>query len=400
MSSSARRPKNHLRSKSVLLGVSGGVAAYKSVELVRRLKEEEASVSVIMTEASKHFVTPLSLEIASQNRVLTSLFDDPLAHIKLPASADVLVIAPATANIISKFANGIADDLLSTCLLSHNGPVVVAPSMNWRMYENRMFQQNLVKVLSAGAVQVGPESGSLACGEEGKGRMADVQDIMDAVRTVLAEKDLTGQKIVVTAGPTREHIDPVRFISNRSSGKMGFALAKAARYRGADVTLISGPTALKRPNGITFVMTETARQMLDAVKEHIGGATALIMAAAVSDFRPEGMADSKIEKAEKLTLQLHRTTDILSEVSKAKNRPFLIGFAAETGPNIRRASEKMKIKDIDMIVYNDVTEPGAGFDVDTNRVVIIDRKGEKAVGLMDKDSVADAVLDRFLEIKA
>lgn len=400
MSSSLKNRKKHLKSKSVLLGVSGGIAAYKTVELVRRLKEEEAAVSVVMTAASQNFVTPLSLEVASQNRVFLSLFDDPMAHIKLPASADVMVIAPATANIIAKFANGIADDLLSTCLLSFTGKVIVAPSMNWRMYENLIFQQNLRKLASMGVIQVGPETGSLACGEEGRGRMSEVPDIIHAIKTALSEKDLAGEKIVITAGPTREYIDPVRFISNRSSGKMGFALARAAHCRGADVTLISGPVALRPPDGVHVVQTETAGQMLDAVKTYVSDATVLIMAAAVSDFSPENRAGTKIEKQGSLTLQLHQTRDILSEISRSKKKLFVVGFSAETGQNIRRAAEKMKKKNMDMIVYNDVTESGAGFDVDTNSVVIIDRKGETATGLMDKDSVADAILDKLLEIKS
>lgn len=400
MSSLLKNRKKHLKSKSVLLGVSGGIAAYKSVDLVRRLKEEEATVSVVMTGASKNFVTPLSLEVVSQNRVFSSLFDDPMAHIKLPASADVMVIAPATANIISKFANGIADDLLSTCLLSFTGKVIVAPSMNWRMYENLIFQQNLRKITSMGVLQVGPETGSLACGEEGRGRMSEVPDIIDAIKAALSEKDLAGEKIVVTAGPTREYIDPVRFISNRSSGKMGYALARAARYRGADVTLISGPTALRPPNGVQVVQAETAEQMLNAVKKHVSKATVLIMAAAVSDFVPENRAGTKIEKESRLTLHLRQTRDILSEVSRTKKKLFVVGFSAETGQNIRRAAEKMKKKNMDMVVFNDVTEPGAGFDVDTNSVVMIDRKGETATGLMDKNSVAEAIFDRLIEIKA
>ena len=400
MSSSVKDRKKHLKSKSVLLGISGGIAAYKSVELVRRLKDEEATVSVVMTAASQNFVTPLSLEVASQSRVYTSLYDDPMAHIKLTASADIMVIAPATANIISKFAHGIADDLLSTCLLSCSSKIIVAPSMNWRMYENQIFQQNLRKITAMGALQVGPETGILACGEEGRGRMSEVPDIIDAIKAVLSEKNLAGQKIVVTAGPTREYIDPVRFISNRSSGKMGYALARAAHYRGAEVTLISGPVALRPPNGVNFVQAETAVQMLDAVKDHVINATVLIMTAAVADFTPENRAGTKIEKEGNLTLQLRQTRDILSEISRSKKKPFVVGFSAETGRNIRRASEKMKKKNMDMIVYNDVTEPGSGFDVDTNSVIMIDKKGEKSTGLMHKDSVADAILDRLLEIKA
>ena len=252
-----------LKNKSILLGVSGGVAAYKTVELVRRLKDEGASVTVIMTEAAGHFITPLSLEVASHNRVYTSLVKEPMAHIDLPSKADVMVIAPATANIIAKFAHGIADDLLSTCLLSYQGRTVVAPSMNWKMYGNQIVQENLRKLKSLGVIQVGPEKGALACGEEGLGRLSDIPDIMEAVMTAVTPQDLSNEKIVVTAGPTREYIDPVRFISNRSSGKMGYALARAARDRGADVTLISGPSSLQRPFGLKFVQVETSAEMLD-----------------------------------------------------------------------------------------------------------------------------------------
>ncbi|MEW6109197.1 MAG: bifunctional phosphopantothenoylcysteine decarboxylase/phosphopantothenate--cysteine ligase CoaBC [Nitrospirota bacterium] len=400
MNSSAKKWKKILKNKSVLLGVSGGVAAYKAVELVRRLKDEGAEVNVIMTEASKNFITPLSLEIASRNRVYSSLFEEPMSHINLPSQADVMVIAPATANIISKFANGIADDLLSTCLLSYQGKVVVAPSMNWRMYGNQIFQQNLKKIISAGVIQVGPEKGELACGEEGPGRMADIRDIVDAVKGAVRGKDLVHESIVVTAGPTREYLDPVRFISNRSSGKMGFSIARAARDRGADVTLISGPSFLDRPSGIKYIQVETSGEMLDAVKAHVGDATVLIMAAAVSDFAPVERAEAKIAKAAKMSLRLRSTEDIISEVSRENKRPFIIGFAAETGGNISRAAEKMKNKKMDMVVFNDVTEPGSGFEVDTNRVVIIDRKGRTKLGLMSKDSVAEAILDRMVKIKA
>lgn len=389
-----------LKNKSVLLGISGGVAAYKTVDLVRRLKDEGAAVVVVMTEAAKNFVTTLSLEVASQNRVYSSLFEEPMAHVKLPAAADLVVIAPATANIISKFANGIADDLLSTCLLSYKGKVVIAPSMNWRMYENPLFQKNLEKILSFGVIQVGPEKGDLACGEEGMGRMADISDIVETVKGALSRKDLMDENIIVTAGPTREHLDPIRFISNRSSGKMGYSLARAARDRGANVTLISGPSKLKRPAGLTFMQVETAGEMLDAVKGKINDAEVLIMSAAVSDFTPIEKSKAKIEKEGKFTLRLRQTDDIISRVIKSKGKPFIIGFAAETGKNINRAVGKMKKKKMDMIVFNDVTEPGSGFDVDTNRVVIIDKKGRTRLGLMSKDSVAEAVLDRMMKIRA
>jgi len=389
-----------LKNKSLLLGVTGGVASYKSVELVRRLIDEGASVSVIMTEAAQKFVTPLSLEIASRNTVYTDLFSHPMAHITLPAHADFMVIAPATANLIGKFARGLADDLLSTCLLAFRGKVLIAPSMNWRMYTNAVVQENLASLLSRGVVQVGPEEGRLACGEEGPGRMSEVPDIVAAVESVLAKKDLLNERILVTAGPTREYIDPVRFISNRSSGKMGYAVARAALRRGADVILISGSTSLHRPQGVNFIPVETAEDMLRKVREEIPSSTVLVMAAAVADFMPREKSPGKIAKKDGLLLPLVRTPDILMEVSREKSRPFLVGFAAETGGKVGNAKKKLQEKKLDLIVFNDVTEPGAGFDVDTNKVILIDSKEQKKLPLLSKDEVADALLDRITEIKA
>ena len=355
----------------------------------------------MMTEAAKQFVTPLSLGVASQEKVYTSTFEEPMAHISLPSKADIMVIAPATANVIAKLAHGIADDLLTTCFLSFGGKTVIAPAMNWRMYENRVFQENLNKLISLGVTQVGPAKGALACGEEGTGRMAEPAEIVEAVESALAGKDLRGENIVITAGPTREHLDPVRFISNRSSGKMGYALARAARNRGAAVTLISGPSALSRPAGMAFIEVETSSEMLREVHKAVTPETSvLIMSAAVADFSPAGKAPAKIEKNGEMTLKLLPTPDIISSVSAGDKRPFIIGFAAETGELTGRAAEKMEKKKMDMIIFNDVTDPGAGFDVDTNRVVIIDRKGQTRLDLMSKDAVADAILDKFVEIKA
>ena len=395
-----RSERKTLRNKSLLLGVTGGVAAYKSVDLVRRLTEEGLMVKVIMTKAAQYFVTPLSLQIASQNKVYSDLFHDPMAHIYLPAEADVMLVAPATANIIGKCARGIADDLLSTSFLSFRGQVIIAPAMNWRMYENPIFQENLKFLLSKGVIQVGPEKGSLACGEEGVGRMAAIPDIVDTVLSCITEKDLSGEKILVTAGPTREYLDPVRFLSNRSSGKMGYAIARAALRRGADVTLISGHSFLEKPKGIRFISVETASDMLKAVEREVSASTVLIMSAAVSDFMPVEKHADKIEKAGNLTMRLSQTPDIISAISRKRKRPFIIGFAAETGKRLGRAREKLNGKKMDMIVFNDVTEEGSGFDADTNRVVIIDRDNkETVVPLMSKDSVADAILDKLVEVK-
>ena len=388
-----------LKDKSVLLGVTGGAAAYKSIDLIRRLRDEGSSVTVIMTVAAKNFVTPLSLEIASQNRVYSDLFSNPMAHITLPAAADIILIAPATANCIGKFAGGIADDLLSTCYLSFKGPVIIAPAMNWRMYENPAVQENLKTLLARGVIQTGPEKGSLACGEEGMGRMSDTFDIIEAVKSTLTDKDLLGKKILVTAGPTREHLDPVRFLSNRSSGRMGYAIARAAYRRGAEVTLISGNSSLTPPGGIRFISAETAADMLNAVEKEIQSADTFIMSAAVSDFMPAKISKEKIEKSGELLLNLKQTPDIISEVGRKKNRLFVVGFAAETGKRIDRARRKFKEKNMDILVFNDVSEAGSGFDVDTNKVVIIDSEKETELPLMSKDSVANAILDRVKEIR-
>ena len=389
-----------LRNKSILLGVTGGVAAYKSLDLIRRLREEGSSVTVIMTGAAKNFVTPLSLEVASGNSVYADIFSDPMSHITLPANADILVIAPATANIIGKFANGIADDLLSTCLLSFRGKTVIAPAMNWRMYENPIFQKNLKTLLSLGVIQVGPEKGSLACGEEGIGKMADVPDIIESLKSALANKDLLNEKILVTAGPTREYLDPVRFLSNRSSGKMGYAIARAALRRGAEVTLISGPSSLDKPKGVHFISVETAGDMFNAVTSKLPSSTVLIMAAAVSDFKPAEMSQVKLEKSEKLILHFERSPDIIAAAGKIKKKPFIIGFAAETGQKTENAKKKLKEKNMDMIIFNDVTEAGSGFDVDTNKVMIIEGEKEISLPVLSKDSVADAILDRMVKIRA
>lgn len=378
------------------------MAAYKAADLARRLRDAEASVTIVMTEASQRFITPLSLETASQNRVYSSLFDDPLAHIKLPAAADLVLIAPATANSLAKFAHGIADDLLSTCFLAATGKkIIVAPAMNWRMYESPACQRNLELLRSAGVLQTGPVSGSLACGEEGLGRMAEVSEIVEAAIAALCPKDLTGETVVVTAGPTREYLDPVRFISNRSSGKMGFALARAARNRGASVILITGPTSLVPPADVTCLRIETAAEMLAAVKAQVAaGASILVMAAAVADFSPAQQSSTKIEKQHLTTLTLNRTEDIITTVAAADRRPFIVGFAAETGMNPDRAERKMRSKGMDMVVFNDVSAEGCGFDVDTNRVIILDRAGSKELELMSKHEVADALFNRLLQIRA
>lgn len=384
-----------LKNKKILIGVTGSIAVYKTLDLVRRLRAESATVQVIMTDAAQKFVTPLAFEVASQHTVYTNTFQEPLSHISLAAEADLMVIAPATANIIGKFAQGIGDDMLSTCLLSFTGKVILAPAMNWRMYDNFAVQRNISDLASRGVVRVGPERGTLACDDEGIGRMSDVDDIMEAARSVLARKDLEGKRLMVTAGPTREYIDPVRFISNRSSGKMGYAIARAASRRGADVMLISGPSTLRAPSAVRFVPVESAHEMRGSVMKNIHKTDILVMAAAVADFRPEEQSHKKIDKSSGLLLKLKQTPDILAEVGSMKRKPFIVGFAAETGNDLGRARKKLMNKGADIMVFNNVIARGSGFDVDTNEITIIERTGQTAFSLMTKDEAADLILDRI-----
>lgn len=388
-----------LNDKSILLGITGSIAAYKSIDVIKGLKQEGANVSVIMTKASERFITPLSVESATGCKVYSDMFGDPFSHIDLPRNADLFIVAPATANIINKHACGIADDLLSTALLTFKGQLIIVPAMNWRMYESPVLQKNLEYLKSLGVKTVGPEWGVLACGEEGIGRMSEPDKIIEAVKSALTRKDMFGEKVLITAGPTREYIDPVRFISNRSSGKMGYAIARIASRMGAEVTLVSGPVSLKRPDGITVIPVNSSKEMHRAVMDNISSNSMLIMSAAVSDFSPADIHNKKIEKTERLILELVRTTDILYEAGQLHNKPFIIGFSAETGYRIERAKEKLLRKNIDMIVFNDVSKEGSGFDVDTNEVVIIDKSGEKHLPLMHKESVAMEILIRAMQIK-
>ena len=408
-----KRSPSPLKNKKLLLGVTGSVAAYKAVELARRLRDEEADVRVIMTSASLNFITPLSLHLASRQKQkpISSLWEEPLAHVNLASDADLFIVAPATANTLSRMALGIADDMLTACFMAFAGktppaPAIVAPAMNPAMYGNPAFRRNLEFLKTGlGVVEIPPEEGALACGTAGTGRMAAVEKIVDAARNALVEKDFQGLRVLVTAGPTREPIDPVRFISNRSSGRMGFALAKAAASRGADVVLVSGPGTISPPEGIgKFIRVETTAQMEKAVLEEIKHARLLIMAAAPADFTPEETFSKKIIKSSRYNLKLKETPDILLGVSRLENknkkRPFTVGFSAETGPEVGRAREKLRKKGLDMIVFNDVTKPGAGFDCETNEVTIITRgKGRVDIPLMDKRDIAHAILDSVLAQK-
>lgn len=389
-----------LKGKTILFGVTGSIAAYKSVDIIRRLIAAGATVNVVMTESACRFIPPYTFEIITGRPVFKDLFEDSFSHINLPKEADLLLIAPATANTINKLACGIADNLLTSIWLAYEGVVLMAPAMNYRMYRNPIVKKSIVELSGLGVIFVGPAEGGLACGEEGIGRMSEASDVVEAAITALTTKDLAGHRILVTAGPTIEPIDPVRFVSNRSSGRMGFAIARAALMRGADVTLISGPTSLRPPVGAAMVYVESADEMEKAVLKELRKSTSLIMAAAVSDFAPSVINKSKIRKSEILSLKLKETRDILKKVSSQKGKRIFIGFAAETGKNIENAKKKLKDKKLDLIVLNDVSEEGAGFGVDTNIVSIIDKDGgAKEYPLMKKLDVANIILDRLLNLK-
>lgn len=394
-----------LKGRKIVLGVTGGIAAYKSAELVRELVRAEAEVHVVMTRNSQAFITPLTFQTLSGNPVITELFslteESEIGHISLANAAELLVIAPATANIIGKIAGGIADDMLTTIVMATKAPVLLAPAMNVHMWENVIFQENVEKLRSRGYHFIDPEAGELACGYEGKGRLAEVPEIMEEIRAILSPKDFSRETILITAGPTEEPIDPVRFISNRSSGKMGFALARAARRRGAEVILISGPTALSAPKKVKYIAVRSASQMREFVLEHMEKASIIIKAAAVADYRPRRNAPEKIKKSEKeIVLELERNPDILSEVGKRKGRRIVVGFAAETENLLQNARRKLEEKNLDLIVANDVTLPEAGFEADTNIVKFLDRSGKvEELPLMTKEELADRLLNRIAQLR-
>jgi len=394
-----------LKDRKIVLGVTGGIAAYKAAELVRELVRRGAKVRVVMTEHACRFVTPLTFETLSGNPVATDLFWVPgefeIGHIALAEFAELLVIAPATANIIGKMAAGLADDLLTTVLLATEAPILICPAMNAKMYANKIVQENLAGLLSRGHTVLEPGYGELACRVEGRGRLAEPLEIAEEIESILTVKDLQGERILVTAGPTQEPFDPVRFISNYSSGKMGYALAMTARRRGAIVTLVSGPTALAVPQGVEFVPVMTAVEMRDAVLDRLEETTVVIKAAAVADYRPAVCEPEKIKKKEgPLTVCMERNPDIISEIARRKGDRILVGFAMESEHLIEHARSKLIEKGMDFIVANDVTEPGAGFRGDTNVVRILDREGGvEAFPLMDKRDVADVILDRVKKIR-
>ncbi|MCE5283530.1 MAG: bifunctional phosphopantothenoylcysteine decarboxylase/phosphopantothenate--cysteine ligase CoaBC [Deltaproteobacteria bacterium] len=394
-----------LKDRRIVLGVTGGIAAYKAAELVRELVRRGAKVRVVMTESGQRFVTPLTFETLSGSPVYTDLFQMTggyeIGHIALADFAEVLVVAPATANIIGKMAAGIADDLLSTVLVAAASPVLVCPAMNSKMYANRVVQENLGRIRSLGHAVLEPGYGELACRTEGQGRLAEPGDIVEEIETMLTPKDLQGERVLVTAGPTQEALDPVRFITNHSSGKMGYALATMARRRGAEVTLVSGPTSLACPKGVRSIAVTTAREMRDAVMGHLDEATVVIKAAAVADYRPETFQETKIKKKEgPIDVRLERNPDIISEIAGKKGNRILVGFSMESDHLIEHARAKLMEKGMDFIVANDVTETGAGFGGDTNVVRILDRDGGvENLPIMDKLDVAAAILDRVRQIR-
>ena len=394
----------------IALGVSGGVAAYKAAELVRRLQQERLDVQVVMTRAAQEFITPLTFAALTGQKVITGLFggeapanvESAIEHIAVAQRIDALVIAPATADIIAKLARGISDDFLSTLYLATTAPVIVAPAMNVNMWEHVATQENVEMLRARGVRIVAPDEGYLACGMTGAGRLAGVEAIAQAVCGAMGIRhDLDGQTVLVTAGPTCEDIDPVRYLTNRSSGRMGYALADAAARRGARVVLVSGPTALDVPSGVERVSVRTTEQMHRAVLADLDEANVVIMAAAVADYRPVAQQTSKIKRGEgRLVLELEATADILADVSSRKGERIIVGFAAETDHVAEHARRKLTAKAADLIVANDVTAEGAGFDHDTNVVTLYWRDGgEHSLPRMSKLDVAHRIIDRVLELR-
>ena len=395
-----------LTGKCVVVGVTGGIAAYKACEVVSRLKKLNADVRVIMTRNATEFVQPLTFQSLSHNPVSVDTFANiqtwEIEHIALAQRADLFIIAPATANIIGKLACGIADDMLSTTVMATRAPVLIAPAMNTAMLENPATQQNIRTLKSRGMRMIAPGVGMLACGTSGAGRMSEPEQIVAAaVEALRPREDFAGLAVVVTAGPTAEPLDPVRFITNRSSGKMGYALAAAARARGADVTLISGPTALDAPAGVNVVRIRTTQELYDAVMAH-AGADVVIQAAAPADYRAREVSPTKIKRTgETLMVELVPNPDIAAALGERKRAgQTLVGVAAETNDVVANAQGKLRRKSLDLIVANDVTRAGAGFDVDTNIITLIDAGSTRELPLMTKREAADRILDRVLELRA
>jgi phosphopantothenoylcysteine decarboxylase/phosphopantothenate--cysteine ligase len=394
-----------LKDREIILGVTGGIAAFRSVELLRLLTKAGANVHVIMTRAATEFIGPLTFQTLSMNPVHTDLFnliaEQEIGHISLADRADLVIIAPATANVIAKLAHGIADDLLTTTVMATKAPVLVAPAMNVNMYQNLIYQENEARLREHGYLFAEPVKGMLACGWEGEGKLQDPRIIFEEALTALAPKDLAGESLLVTAGPTREELDPIRFLSNHSSGKMGYAIARAARRRGAIVTLVTGPTFMDAPWGIETIQVTSAAEMREAVISNAAGASIIIKSAAVADYRPKTRATGKLKKqGTPQLLELVQNPDILAELGKIKGDRCLIGFAAETNDLVSNAGKKLREKNLDMVVANDVGQEGAGFDVDTNIVKLLYSSGKvEELPIMSKDELAERLLDRVAELR-
>ena len=395
----------------ITMGVTGGVAAYKAAELVRLLQQEKFSVEVVMTRGARQFITPLTFAALTGQKVITDLFgesaseanlESAIEHIAVAQRTDLLLVVPATADIIAKFARGIADDFLTTLYLASAAPVVVAPAMNVNMWNHAATRENIETLRGRGVKVVEPNEGYLACGMVGAGRLAGHEEILAAVREALhTQQDLSGEKVLITAGPTCEDLDPVRYLTNRSSGKMGYAVAEAAADRGATVALVSGPTALETPDGVRRIDVRTAEEMRQAVAREFAACTIGIFAAAVADYRPvENHAEKMKKTADSLAIQLEPTVDILQEVAHGKGDRFVVGFAAETENVAQSARKKLAAKNLDLIVANDVTAEGAGFDHDTNIVTLFSRDGrDLALSKMSKADVAQRILDEIVRLR-
>ncbi|KHD38014.1 phosphopantothenoylcysteine decarboxylase [Clostridium acetobutylicum] len=388
--------------KNVVIGVSGGIAVYKALDVISRLKKADFGVDVIMTNSASKFVTPLSFQSLSGNKVINDMFEEPksweIQHISLAKKADILVVVPATANIIGKVANGIADDMLSTTIMAAYGrcPIVFAPAMNTNMYKNPIVQNNIKKLKDYGYIFIEPEKGRLACGDVGEGKLADTELIYENIKSLLYnKKDLAGKKVMVTAGPTIAPIDPVRFITNHSTGKMGYAIAEEARDRGAEVTLISGETSLKPPFGVDFIKVSTNSEMMEKVLEKFSGSDIVIKSAAVADYKAKNYSKLKIKKAsDNLNIEFVKDNDILKKLGEIKKHQILVGFAAESNDLIENAYGKLTRKNLDYIVANDILSKDAGFASDENRVVILGSDGSKLeLDKMSKRKVAENLFD-------
>ncbi len=394
-----------LKGKNIVLGVTGGIAAYKACDIASRLVKLGADVHVIMTKAACEFVAPLTFKTLTGNKVHTSLFDENeqgVPHIDLAQNADLLLVAPATANFIAKAANGIADDMLSTTILAaSNKKIIISPAMNSHMYENQAVQDNLKTLMGRGFVVIKPSSGRLACGAEGVGKLPDPIDIVEKVTAELCfEKNLVGKRVLITAGPTREKIDPVRYITNHSTGKMGYALARVAKAKGASVTLVTGKTNLKKPLGVDVIEIVSAKDMFREVTERYPDTDIVIKAAAVADFKPKNVSDSKTKKDNaSLSIELEKTDDILKHLGQKKDKQILVGFCMETENLIENAQKKLKSKNLDMICANSLTVPGAGFGVDTNVLTLIQKDGTVTELPIDtKENLAAIILDKISEM--